>query len=225
MPFACILKRIAPCTPPNWFACLSSTAGIYSSEFCSSVGPAATPRQLCGETDAAWGSKKNAEASEIGMASTLPLPPLGCPPPTQATRFIGSAAANRCLCRLLCLPGVLRSDARRINVAPTRAPLLSVVVGSVATLLRTAQHEPFWGSVLAALPRGVSALEVFPSVSPAAGMRCSLLNASDACIDILMCTLGGNQRSPNRADKRIMSGHCRRRCQCRRGRQECHMDK
>lgn len=40
------------------------------------------------------------------------------------------------------------NDARRINVALSRARHLSVVVGSAATMRRAAQHEPFWGSIL-----------------------------------------------------------------------------
>ncbi|PRW58176.1 DNA helicase [Chlorella sorokiniana] len=40
------------------------------------------------------------------------------------------------------------NDARRINVALSRARHLSVVVGSAATMRRAAQREPFWGSIL-----------------------------------------------------------------------------
>lgn len=40
------------------------------------------------------------------------------------------------------------NDARRINVALSRARHLSIVVGSAATMRRAAQREPFWGSIL-----------------------------------------------------------------------------
>lgn len=59
-----------------------------------------------------------------------PLTPLLCPPaaPPLIRRFF--------------------NDARRINVALSRARHLSVVVGSAATMRRAAQREPFWGSIL-----------------------------------------------------------------------------